>query len=1057
MGSRIAAQAVEARTRKIGEEIFERIEGRQPSILNPQWWEERMMRVCTANEWLKVQAFRFIDVLPTLGDSRDVARHLREYFVHPSHGGGSSGGGPVSDRSSSHAGHHSSNPDSARQARREALRDLSGRGDDALIAWISRLMNFDRLDSLKARALSWIARTSSVAMAHRFIAGTSLEGAVRTIRRLRGQRMAFTVDVLGETALSEPEALHYQQVYLDLIQGLTRQAADWPTVEQIDLADGHQVVPVNVSVKLTSLFSQFDAIDPEGTKKAVKDRLRPLLRAGMAGGAHVHIDMEHYAIKDLTLDICREILMEPEFRDYPHFGIVLQAYLRDCPRDAAETVEWAKQRGTPVWVRLVKGAYWDSETVWSAQQHWPCPVWKQKWQSDACYEDVTRTLLEAHEHVHVAFGSHNIRSLAHAMALREALNVPGHHFEIQMLYGMGDPIKQAFVDMGQRCRIYTPYGQLLPGMAYLIRRLLENTANESFLRHSVDADTPKAALLENPKDIGRRTPPPRQAEIIKYEFEEPLMDPFINVPNTDYTREPNRQAMLAALAAWKPKLGREYPLVIGGERIRTGQWKDSVNPSRPKEIVGKIAQADAATAEKAVQTAAEAFKTWRHVAPAERAEYLFRVAEIMESRRFELSAIQSLETGKPWREADADVSEAIDFCNYYGKEMIRMAENARRRDIPGETNEYFYAPRGVVGVISPWNFPLAILTGMAVAAIVTGNTVIIKPAEPACVIAYGLLDVFEQAHLPPGVLNYVPGPGAVVGEIFVKHPKVAMIAFTGSREVGCRINKVAAEVTTSQPALKKVIAEMGGKNATIVDSDADMDEAIKGVLYSAFGYAGQKCSASSRAIVLDSMYDHFVERIVEAARSITVGPADDCGTGMPPVVDKKAYDSIRKYIEIGKTEARCVLDPDVRSLVEQTGGGYYIGPTIFADVAPDARIAREEIFGPVLAIIRARDIDEAIEIFNSTDFALTGGIFSRSPANIEKARAECDCGNFYINRKITGALVDLQPFGGFKMSGIGSKAGGPDYLIQFCEPRTVTENTLRRGFAPSDEVVEAVG
>jgi RHH-type proline utilization regulon transcriptional repressor/proline dehydrogenase/delta 1-pyrroline-5-carboxylate dehydrogenase len=472
------------------------------------------------------------------------------------------------------------------------------------------------------------------------------------------------------------------------------------------------------------------------------------------------------------------------------------------------------------------------------------------------------------------------------------------------------------------------------------------------------------------------------------------------------------------------------------------------------------------------------------------------MAEIMEARRFELSALMSLECGKPWREADGDVSEAIDFCNFYGKEMIRMADNVRRRDIPGETNEYFYAPRGVVGVISPWNFPLAILTGMATAAVVTGNTVIMKPAEPATVIAAMLMEVAEQAGLPAGVLNYVPGPGSVVGEIITKHPKVAMIAFTGSREVGCRINRVAAETTTSQPALKKVIAEMGGKNATIVDSDADLDEAIKGVVYAAFGYAGQKCSAASRCIVLAPVYDHFVTRLVEAARSVQVGPADDCGTFVPPVVDKRAYDGIRKYIEIGKTEAKCPLDgdtmPSVLKLREETAtenvaadprvgrstpenvpgdpqskiqnpkskisdGGYYIGPTIFTDVAPTARIAKEEIFGPVLAVIPAADIDEAIEIFNNTDFALTGGIFSRSPANIEKARAECECGNFYINRKISGALVDLQPFGGFKMSGIGSKAGGPDYLIQFCEPRTVTENTLRRGFAPSEEVVEAVG
>ncbi|MBI5865000.1 MAG: L-glutamate gamma-semialdehyde dehydrogenase, partial [Planctomycetes bacterium] len=612
---------------------------------------------------------------------------------------------------------------------------------------------------------------------------------------------------------------------------------------------------------------------------------------------------------------------------------------------------------------------------------------------------------------------------------------------------------------------------------------LENTANESFLRHSVDANTPKEKLLESPLRNAVADPsddrlPDFSAMLlgrsdaaaprlnVKFEFGEPVMDPFENVPNTDFNRESNRQKMLAALATWKPRLNREYPLVIGGQRVTTGNWKPSVNPSRPSEVIGRIAQADQTAADRAVEAAPRAFKEWRLVSPQERASYLFRVAEIMERRRMELSALMSLECGKPWREADADLSEAIDFCNYYGKEMIRMAENVRRRDIAGETNEYYYAPRGVVGVISPWNFPLAILTGMATAAIVTGNAVIMKPAEPACVIAYTLLEMFEEAHLPPGVLNYCPGPGSVVGEILTKHPKVAMIAFTGSREVGCRINRVAAETTTSQPALKKVIAEMGGKNATIVDSDADMDEAIKGVVYSAFGYAGQKCSASSRAIVLEPVYEQFTRRLVEVARSISAGPADDCGTFVPPVIDRRAYDAIRKYIEIGKQEARCVVDgdtnPDVLRLRKETAaggdeGGYYIGPTIFVDVARDARVAREEIFGPVLSVIKAADFDEAIEIFNETDFALTGGIFSRSPAHLERARHECECGNFYINRKITGALVDVQPFGGFKMSGIGSKAGGPDYLIQFCEPRNVTENTLRRGFAPTPETVGAVG
>ncbi len=1065
MRAKVSEQQVEQLTRQLGSEMLERIRGSKPSIFRAQWWEERLLEQCMQNEWLKVQAFRFIDVLPTLRGRSEIARHLREYFSDLPDAGGRNGQGNGHHASPGHGGrggdggdggHGGGGRERRRAAQQAALAELDG-GDDRFVQWVARTMSFERPDSLRAAFFSWLAWTAATKMAHRFIAGSTPREAERVVRGMRDQQLGFTMDVLGEAALSEREAQHYQQIYLDLIRALPRDAAGWPAVPLIDEADGRPLPRVNVSVKLTSLFSQCDAIDPEGTKRAVKERLRPLLREGMASGCHIHIDMEHYAIKQLTLELCREVFMEDEFRDYPHFGVVLQAYLKECERDVAELIEWCKQRGTPVWVRLVKGAYWDTESVLADQYHWPWPVWEQKWQSDACYERVSRMLLANHKHIYTAFGSHNVRSLAHAMALRKLWDVPGYAFELQMLYGMGDPIKQAAVEMRQRCRVYTPYGELLPGMAYLIRRLLENTANESFLRHSVDENAPVDELLRNPDQIGRETPPFERAPIVKFEFGEPIMDPFENVPNTDFSQAENRRRMSEAIEKWKGRLGREYPLVIGGQRVTTGQWKDSLNPSRPKEVVGRFAMADAAAAERAIETAHAAFVSWRRVEPHERAEYLFRVAELMKQRRFELAALQTLECGKPWREADADVSEAIDFCEYYGKEMIRICENVRRRDVPGETNEYFYAPRGVVAVISPWNFPLAILTGMATAALVTGNTVIMKPAEPATVICAGLMELFEEAGLPPGVLNFVPGRGSIIGEMMVKHPKVAMIAFTGSREVGCRINREAAGVLTVQPALKKVIAEMGGKNATIVDADADLDEAIKGVVYSAFGYAGQKCSASSRAIVLEPVYERFVERLVEASRSVQVGPADDPGTFVPPVIDEAAYKSIRGYIEIGKSEATCALEVDVRELIERTGGGYYIGPTIFTDVAPDARVAQEEIFGPVLAVVRARDMAHAIEIFNGTDFALTGGIFSRSPAHIELARAECECGNFYINRKISGALVDLQPFGGFKMSGIGSKAGGPDYLIQFCEPRTVTENTLRRGFAPSEQVAEVLG
>ena len=880
MSTAVTGQETEQRTLRLGREMFERIRGSQAWIIQTEWWQDQLLKQCMVNEWFKVQAFRLIDALPMLGDDVELARHLKEYFVLPQR-----------DRDN----HNGGNPE-------RALCELDPPGVQWFVRAVSRWMDFQRLDSFRARRTAWFARQSALMMAGNFIAGSNMKEAERTIRRMRDRRLAFTIDVLGEAALSRVEAEAYHRTYMDLVNELPKHAATWSKVPLIDEANGQRIPRVNISIKLTSLYPGFDPIAPEAAKKRAKELLRPLLRKGMEGGAHVHIDMEHYAIKDLTLDLCEELFIEDEFRDYPHFGIVLQAYLEDGDRDAARTIAYAKRRGTPIWVRLVKGAYWDSETVWADREHWPWPVWEQKWQSDACFERMTHELLANHKHVYTAFASHNIRSLAHAMALRQLWEIPGTAFELQMLYGMGDPIKRAGIEMGQRCRIYTPYGPLLAGMAYFIRRLLENTANESFLRQA--GDRSESELLRDPEEIGRGAPPAEKPFIIRYEFEEPIMDPFENVPNTDFSRGPNRRQMVSGLAQVRAEMGNEIPLLIGGERIVTDAWAESLNPSRPREVVAKVAQADAETADRAVQAAVAAFQSWRRVSPSKRAEVIFRLAELMRERRPELAALESVECGKPWREADADVSEAIDYCNYYGKEMIRIGEYARVRDIPGETNEYFYTPRGVVAVISPWNFPLAIPAGMLAGAVVTGNTVVFKPASAGAAIGFKLAEMCELAGLPAGVVNYLPGPGATVGQALVTHPDVATIAFTGSREVGCRINQAAAEMLTSRPAVKKVIAEMGGKNAVIVDSDADLDEAIKGVMHGAFAYAGQKCSALSRVIVLEQAHDRFMERLVETARSASIGPAEEPSTSVPPVIDQAAFESIRNYIELGKDRSQ---------------------------------------------------------------------------------------------------------------------------------------------------------
>jgi RHH-type proline utilization regulon transcriptional repressor/proline dehydrogenase/delta 1-pyrroline-5-carboxylate dehydrogenase len=456
-------------------------------------------------------------------------------------------------------------------------------------------------------------------------------------------------------------------------------------------------------------------------------------------------------------------------------------------------------------------------------------------------------------------------------------------------------------------------------------------------------------------------------------------------------------------------------------------------------------------AKRAVATAHEAFESWRDTPFATRAAVLVSAAGEMRARRDELSAAIVKESGKVWREADADVCEAIDFCEYYAREGARLFEAERLGSFVGELDEQWYQPRGVAAVIAPWNFPLAICCGMTVAALVTGNTVVVKPAEQTPSIARAMCEILWRAGAPREVLQFVAGPGETVGATLVRDPRVALIAFTGSKAVGLDIVQAAGVVAPGQEFVKKVVCEMGGKNAMIIDASADLDEAVLAVRQSAFGFCGQKCSAASRAIVVGSAYEPFLHRLVGATRALVVGDPSNPGTDIGPVIDEEAARKIRSYIEIGKSEGKHELTLDVPEGLEKKVGKPYVGPSIFSGVRPEHRLAREEIFGPVLAVMHAKDFDEALSIANTPEYRLTGGVFSRKPANLARARREFRVGNLYLNRGITGALVGRQPFGGFGMSGIGSKAGGRDYLLQFVEPRAVCENTMRRGFAPGLE------
>ncbi|PYI56767.1 MAG: L-glutamate gamma-semialdehyde dehydrogenase, partial [Verrucomicrobia bacterium] len=605
-------------------------------------------------------------------------------------------------------------------------------------------------------------------------------------------------------------------------------------------------------------------------------------------------------------------------------------------------------------------------------------------------------------------------------------------------------------------REYCPVGQLLPGMSYLVRRLLENTSNEGFLRAKFSENVSAAELLRDPKELVRQNRanlPEATIPTIAEDrhpkngasIESPPGDIYENSPLVNFVYQEIQEKMRTALREARNRFGEKYPLVIGGEKVWTDKLTPSVNPSAPKEIVGYVAEAGIPEAERAVKAARAAFDKWSRTPFEERARLLEGAAAIMDRRRYELSALEVFEVGKPWAEADGDIREAIDFCRFYAERMRQIGRPRLTQHVPGEESYQHYWPRGVALVIAPWNFPIAILCGMVSAALVTGNTVIMKPSEQSIVCGAMLMQIFEEAGVPPGVLNFLSGRGSVIGAHLVDHKDVDLIAFTGSREVGLRIWESAGITRPGQRELKHVICEMGGKNPVIIDSDADLDEAIVDSIYSAFGYQGQKCSALSRLILLEENYDRVMERLLSAAGSLRVGNPEEPGMMVGPVIDEAAYKRIQEYIEIGKSEATLAYQAK-----EVPPEGYFIPPTIFSGVKPNMRIAREEIFGPVLSVIKVRDLDEAFEVANGTDYALTAGFFSRSPADIDRAKAEIEAGNVYINRSCTGAVVGRHPFGGFKMSGGGTKAGGADYLLQFLLPRVVTENVTRHGLAPEE-------
>jgi RHH-type proline utilization regulon transcriptional repressor/proline dehydrogenase/delta 1-pyrroline-5-carboxylate dehydrogenase len=988
---------------EIGREILARSAGSLPSLFDVRRWEGRLLDLAMRDDALRTALFRLVDVLPMLSSAAEVTRHVQEYL------------GP----------HEAALPLAAALALRVA------RG--GILAGVAGL----GIRSLAAR------------MGERFIAGSSIAEAMPELRRLHSRGLAFSADLLGEATVSDAEAAAYAGRYEALIGALAEETARWPAKE-VPQGPGRAPLPASsISLKISSLSAHLDPVDSSGCVARLLERVLPLFLQARERNVRVTLDMEQWELHGIAWDLFEELAAHPRLRSWPHIGIVLQAYLSAARRDVERLLSIARSRGSPLSVRLVKGAYWDFEVAHARQHGYPCPVFLEKARTDAQFEELSALLLESIPDVYPGIGSHNVRSLAHALAAARLAHVPAEAFELEMLYGMAEPTREALRQMGHRVRIYSPIGELLPGIAYLVRRLLENTANSGFLRSAYREGVDAERLLAPPAPPvppgsrapsvppGEKTGPGKAAAGTALRG---LSAPFVNCPHADFTDPAVRTLFGKAVSERGSALPVRIPVSISGRRSYDGEQLVHPCPARRDRPATQLTLAGTAEAERAVQEASGAWPAWRDRPLAERAQLLETLARRLEADRFALAALQCFEVGKPWRESDADVAEAVDYCRYYARQAVTELAARSPAQMSGEDNLVAYQGRGVAAVIAPWNFPMAILCGMTAASLVAGNTVIMKPAEQSSAIAYRLYEHMLGAGVPARVLHFLPGRGEVAGQHLVAHPGVAMIAFTGSRAVGLSILAQAGRAAPGQHEVKRVVCEMGGKNAIIVDDDADLDEAVAGVIRSAFGYAGQKCSACSRLITVGGVSGAFTTRLIAACRSLVIAPPEEPRCELGPVIDAEAYERLMAVM----------ADPGAEPLFvgKAPGEGFFVPPAIFRVTDLRHRLMQEELFGPILALFEAADFEAALEAAGSTDYALTGGVYSRSPAHLAEARRRFRVGNLYLNRPCTGAMVGRQPFGGFGLSGAGTKAGGAGYLLNFANPSVVCENTMRSGFIP---------
>jgi RHH-type transcriptional regulator, proline utilization regulon repressor / proline dehydrogenase / delta 1-pyrroline-5-carboxylate dehydrogenase len=985
-----------------GASLLDEMRENQKSSYSLRGAEDRILNWAMRHEKLKVNLFRFVDVLPALRSASDVVRHVHEYF--------------------------------------QGVKDMI-----PLFKYALKVSP----DSILSQGAAFATRQQVRKMSRRFIVGENPKDALPYLKNLRKRGLSFTVDLLGEAALSEVESEVYIERYIALIHSLKEKDTVWRQRFPLKNLHPKDTTLVNVSIKLSALYSQGKAVDFEHSVEILSERLVRILNEVKKADGIAYVDMEDCAYTDITLEVVKRVYLSDEFKDYSGLGMVLQAYLRRTDEDLSTILEWAKKRSSQLQIRLVKGAYWDTEILIARQNNWPIPVFLEKKESDQAYENLSKRLLDNSKYFYPAFASHNIRSISHAVSYARHLGISPTEFEIQTLYGMGDEFKSGLIQAGLLVRDYAPVGELIPGMGYLVRRLLENTANEGFLRKTNFEKINIHELLKAPESTG--------SELSDKPFlplEEILPDEFVNTSFIDFTLSEERDKMQKAVNSIHEKL-INGPFIVTpkfkkGNLLNEDQKKKPSRVSLPENIsvtYSETTEADTKAADYVLNELKTSFVTWSKTLVSDRAQILRKAGNIMLNRRYELASMVSFEAGKSWIEADADVAEAIDFCFYYAQEAERIFAKRRMGTLQGEYNSYFYEPRGISAVITPWNFALAIPTGMFASSLVCGNCVVLKPAEQTPVIAQAMFDIFIESGMPADVAAFLPGKGEEIGAYISKDPRVSTVVFTGSREVGFELIRSGGETSPDAVHIKRVIAEMGGKNAIIVDSDADLDEAVKGIIHSAFSFQGQKCSACSRVyVVSEEAYERCKERLSHAIESVKIGAASDPGSFMGPVISYESKEKLLEAIRQGSKEGSLVAKGKIPDgMIEK---GYYVLPHIFEGLPEDSDIVKNELFGPLLVISKVDTFEEGIEKALKSKYRLTGGVYSRSPRNIEYAVNEFKVGNLYINRNCTGALVFRQPFGGAHFSGVGAKAGGPDYLLQFVVPRTVTENTMRRGFAP---------